>query len=471
MHGAILTVLLLAHAPSAECQTTTKPSSTGIDASAYPSLQAALDANPGRMIRVPCGDHRISKKLRIASEGTGLCGFGRIVQTNPAAPIIEIEHARDVRIHDLTLTRAEGKQQATANGVFCWDSHDVTLERLRIVGNRSGSAAIELREASGCTVRDCRIVDYKRITIDDRTGSEHYGYAFHCIDGTGVLVRESRGTVLEGNRIVERDLLPTREIKKRHKLGTLTKGRHPSSPGTLALKAFLRGYVNNWHQGSAIVVTGPTKTSHTRITGNTIVNAAQGVDLHCDRLVCTGNVIDHAMIGIKATHGSRNLLIANNLITHVDLWGILLNPGTASHEAEPAEGDTPARPANVDGGTIIANNLITDYGFGHEYWNWGGATSDQGGSYAIAIRDGQLPTNPPLRDVLFHGNMVYDTGRDKVLVDGKPTVVGPRYRYAVFVGSWHGKGYRDASFPKGLHFLGNVFHPGTKGVANVSLEP
>ena len=83
--------------------------------------------------------------------------------------------------------------------------------------------------------------------------------------------------------------------------------------------------------------------------------------------------------------------------------------------------------------------------------------------------EGQLNTNPPLRDVLIQGNMVYDTGRDKVLVDGKPTKTPPRYRYAVYVGPWGG--LPGPTFPRDLHFSGNLFHPGTRGVANVKLKP
>jgi len=441
-----------------------------ISAGSYPSIQKAIDANPGKMILVPHGDHVVDKKIRIAADGGGLYGSGRIIQANPAQAILEIEHAKRVRIRDLTLTRAEGREEATAPGVFCWDSHDIVLDGLTVIDNRSRDASIELRETSGCTVRDCRVLDYKRIAVDDRTDSAHYGYAFFCIDGTGILVRQSTGTMILKNGIVDRNLLPTKELKRKHRLGTLTEGRRPSTQGTLAAGAFRRRYVSNWHQGSAIVVTSPEATHHTIIRGNYLQNAAQGIDLHSDHVICSNNVVDHGLIGIKATHGCRNLIIANNLLTHVDLWGILLNPGTASHGAEPATADRPARSANVDGGTAIVNNVISDYGYGHEYWNWGGATDDQAGSYAIALYEGQLPTNPPLTDVLVQGNIVYDTGRDKVLVDGKPRVSAPRYRYAVYVGAWGSETARGPTYPKGIRFSGNLFHPGTRGVSNVSLK-
>jgi hypothetical protein len=125
------------------------------------------------------------------------------------------------------------------------------------------------------------------------------------------------------------------------------------------------------------------------------------------------------MIGIKATHGCRNLLISGNMVTGADLWGILFNPGALSHYIESATGDQPARPANVDAGTIVANNIVSDYGYGNEYWNWGGASETAGGSFAIALFEGQLEENPPLRDILFTGNIVYDPDEMDSLWRGK----------------------------------------------------
>lgn len=436
-----------------------------------PSLQEQIDANPGKMIEVPPGEHLLQKRLRIASAGGGLYGFGTLVQANPNEPILEIEHASDVRIKDLTLTRAPSPEAVKAAGLFCFDSRGVIVDGVRVLAAKARDAAIELRQCTDCTVRHCEVKDYQCLAVDDRTENEHYGYAFFCIDGTGILVKDSTGTAVEDNRIVETALFPTREMKEQHHLGDLTEGRLPSHPGDLGKGAFEAGHVNNWHQGSAIVVTGPEATHHTIVSGNHIENAAQGIDLHCDNTVCTNNIVDHGMMGIKGTHGCRNLIISNNMLTHIDLWGILLNPGAISHAAEPETEGKPARPANVDAGTVIANNIISDYGYGNEYWNWGGASPEHGGSYALAFFEGQLPTNPPLTDVLVQGNMVYDTGRDQMLVDGAPKVEAPRYQYAVYIGPWSSHAEPGPTYPKGLHFSGNLFHAGTLGLSNTPLEP
>ena len=67
--------------------------------------------------------------------------------------------------------------------------------------------------------------------------------------------------------------------------------------------------------------------------------------------------------------------------------------------------------------------------------------------------------------MLIQGNIVQDTGRDGVLVDGTVKVLPPRYKFAVLVAT------NGIAPPEGLHFSNNLFHPGTDGVANVDLKP
>ncbi len=441
----------------------------------YDSIQAAIDANPGRMIEVPAGDYEISEKLRLSGEGGGLYGYGRIIQTNPEAIICEIEHATGVLIRDLTFTRAKGKEEAEASGVLLWDNQSVVLENITVIDNRSRRGSIEVSECTDITIRNSKVVNYKRIAIDDRTGPDepNYGYAFHCIDGTGIVVRDSVGTMIQNNRIVEKNLFPTKEMKDQYNLGKLTEGKYPSKPGRLAGNTFERGSVNNWHQGSAMIVTVPKGSHHTNITGNYLENSAQGIDLHSDNATISNNTLNRCFIGIKLTHGCRNMIVSSNMITHVDKWGILMNPGAASHYAAEKTEEAEALPQNVDAGTIIANNIITDFGYGDEYWNWGGESSGAHGSYGIALFEGQFEENPPLRDIVITGNIVYNTGRDKVMVDGTPEEQTSRYRYAVYAGPW-GEGAEpkaSAPDPDELHFSNNIFHPGVEGVSNIELTP
>jgi Right handed beta helix region len=420
----------------------------------YRSIQEAVDANPGLMVRVPPGDHVIARKIRLHTDGSGLYGPGRVVQTNPLEPIIEIERAAGVRVSGLTLLRPAGKTDTETEGVLAIACRDLDLLDLEVRDNRTRSAAVVLRDCDGARVRGCRVRNYMRITVDDRTGDNDWGYAFHCIDGTGIAVRGGRGALIEGNRIVEDHLLPTPENQRQFHLGVFVK-KNPRKGALVSQKTWDEGAVSNWHQGSAVIVTDPEASDCTQVLGNYIENAAQGIDLHADHVVVAQNIVNNAFMGMKAMHGSRHVLITGNQFIKNDLWSIGLMPGVASHAAAPGVAGGRPVEANVDGGSIIANNIISDFGYGHAHWVWGD------GHAPIRFDSGQKPDDPPLTDVVVQGNIVYDTGRDGVIVDGQPVVAPPRYRYAVSV----------SAQARGLHFSQNLLHPGTSGVANVELKP
>ena len=429
------------------------PVPTDPTAAEHVTLQAAIDANPGRMIAAPGGDYVIGQALRITVDGTGLCGAGTIIQHNPDANIIEVAGAADVRIHGLTLTRAEGHRETARHAVHAENCTGFELDGVRVLDNRSTAGTVYLERCRTSSVRGCTVRNYKRIGVDDRTSSDLYGYAFRVIDGTGILVTRSQGIQIQNNRIVEANIFPTRAVKEQHRLGEFVDGKNPLKKGPLAPPG---SYANNWHQGSAIVLTSPEETRHVAVTGNYVENAAQGIDIHADHVTCSFNTVTRAFIGIKCMHGSKNVIISSNNVSHNDLWGLVMLPGTASHPAEAAKEGAPARPANLTAGNIIANNVFSDFGFGHEYYNWEGS---RGG--VISLESGQLPDNPIMTDVLIQGNIVYDTGREQILIDGVPTTAPPRYEYAVFISP-------DPE-PKGLRFVNNIFHPGRTGVSNLPL--
>ena len=199
--------------------------------------------------------------------------------------------------------------------------------------------------------------------------------------------------------------------------------------------------------------------------GNYLQNCAQGIDIHSDRVVCSDNIVDHGMMGVKMTHGSRNIIVSVNLLTHIDLWGILINPGAASEHGVKGTEDAPAKASNHDSGIIISNNQITDYGYGHEYWNWGGLHKDTGSSFPIALLGKQLKENPVISDVLIQGNIVYNVARDGIVLDEVLTKESPRYRFALYV---EGKS-NSPHFPRNVRVINNIFHPGKEGVCNHDL--
>jgi len=418
------------------------------------SLRAAIAANPGRVVEMPAIDIVLDAPL-VLGNGTGLAGRGRLIQQNPEADIVRVEGSAGTQLCGLTLMRAQDKAETHQSAIRATDCSELFVDGVQVVDNWSNAGTILLEKCRGSRIVNCSVVNYKRIAVDDRTGNELYGYAFRVIDGTGILLTSCRDCQVAGNRVIEKRLFATKETKEAHHLGDLCEGAKPTKKGQLAPQG---EYANNWHQGSAIVVTSPEETDHIQVANNLIENAAQGIDLHADHVTCSANHIDHAFIGIKCMHGARNVIISGNNVSHMDLWGIVMMPGTASHPAEAAAGDKPARGPNYTHGNIIANNVFSDYGFGYEYFNWEGSRAG-----VIMLDSGQLRENPVMTDVLIQGNVVYDSGKDQVLVDGQPQTVGPRYEYAVKIAT--------EPRPEGLVFVGNILHAGRSGVSNVPLEP
>jgi ribosomal protein L24 len=261
------------------------------------SLQETINANPGRPVEVPVGEVHIEQAIRISTPGSGLYGQGTIIQDNPEANIVEVYATSNVRIEGITVRRADGKEESFRHAIHVKDSERVELRNLRVVDNRSTAGTVFFENCQSSSLRDSAVVNYKRIGIDDRTASDLYGYAFNVIDGTGILVTGSRGISIQNNHVVERNIYPTKEIKEQYSLGQLTEGQNPTKKGGLAPPG---DYANNWHQGSAVVVTSPEATSHVFIEGNLIENAAQGIDIHADSVTCSNNIIDHAFVGTKS---------------------------------------------------------------------------------------------------------------------------------------------------------------------------
>lgn len=411
------------------------------EVSSYPDLQAAVDANPGKVLHLPAGDYVISRKLVIKGDGAGLSGPGRIIQTDPGQAIVEVNGLKDVTIQEVTLTRAKDRTESTQHGLDARNCAHLHVDGVKVIENRAATGAISLQGCSFARITRCVVRDYMRVSVDDRTASADWGYAFNCTDGTGIQVNACRGTLIEGNTVVEDTYRPTREIMERHRLGVWTKKN--AQRGRFVNEAtWQAGRTDNWQQGSGIVVTSPEKSDCTRIVGNHVENAAQGIDLHADHVIVSGNMIVNSFMGMKAMHGSRNVLIVGNQFVRNDLWAIGLMPGAASHPGK--EGDPLS--ANADGGSVVANNIISDFGHGDAHWIWGPGRSP------FKFDGGQQEDDPALSEVLVQGNLLHCVGQ-------------PRYRHAVTIAP----GPSHAKAPKGLRFSDNVLPPGTEGVCNQEL--
>jgi len=459
----LLLVSILISAPSSAQNSNSnyapqRVAGSNVDAGTYLSLQAAIDANPGKIIRIPDGEYRLDRALVIRHDGIELRGPARIVQTNPKASLIEVTGATGVRLDDLAFTRADGQQETTEHGVFVSKSRNVTLSRIHVSENHTRSSIVA-EDSFDVIIENCTVTNFKGVTIDDRTAPHHLSdYAFRAIDGTGIQLRAVDGGIIRDNRVQEHRLLPTKEIHDKYKLGQLT--IVPKKPGRLMSEEIFRShYTNNWHQGAGIHVTSPMGTKRVIVAGNYVEHAPQGIDIHADNIVVTGNIVSHAMIGMKAMHGSKNVLIDGNQFTYIDLWGIKLMTGNSSRAAGQTNAVGAISNENVDGGHIISNNIVSNFGLGLQNWNWEGRDVNRA---AIILPAGQLIENPPLRNALVIGNVVYDSGRDQVLVDGKWTVVPPRYNWAIYVET------SKKPVPQNVKLVGNLLDPGRLGTTNLS---
>ena len=428
-----------------------------IQSTDYPSLQAAIDANPGHVVYVPNGDHLLSETITVKTPGTGLCGPGRLVMTDASKDFIHVLEANDVTIRDIKLFRERGKHDGGRSGIFAVRCDGLTIDGVSVINNCGENAGLKIEHCTRLAVRNCLVRDYKAMAIDDRTRDA--GYAFKCVDGNGMKFFDCQGAQITNNRIIETVFRATKENRDKYDLGRVT--IISESPGRPIPKTILENrYTGNWHQGAALFFGEQGQSSV--LSGNYIENAAQGFDIHGDYVTVTGNIVNGAVVGAKAMHGSKHVLISNNQFSRVDLYGVLLAPGVMSRDAVEANGDQPAKGPNVDAGTAVIGNIISDYGFGDQYWSLG---SSPGVSlYAISLEYGQEPDDPPLRDVIIANNIVYNTGRDKVIVDGHPQVVPPRYEFALML-------QLPEASRQTVKVHGNIFHPGSIGVCNVELPP
>ena len=410
----------------------------------YPSLQEALDANPGKVLHVPAGTYELKNALQIRHEGGGLEGFGHLIQTNPSQAIIRLENSKGLRLFGLTLSRPEENADTSEAGIAASQCPGLVIEDVTVLDNRTDSAAIRVQESDGIRISHCTVENYQRVTVDDRLKSENYGYAFRCINGTGIEVRYSSNVLIEGNRVTETHLRPTKEMQEKYQLGKFTQ-KNPEKGKIVNQMTWDEEYMQAWHQGSAIIVDAPEVAHYIRILGNHIENAAQGLDIHADNVTVANNMIVNAFMGMKAMHGSRHILITGNQFIRNAIWSIGLMPGAASHAKMAEKAD------NSDGGSIISNNIIAEFGQGDSAWIWGDERAP------IRFDNGQLPHNPPLSDVLVTGNVIYDSSL--LIPDSKERRT--LYRYAVQI----------SDEVRGLHFSGNLFHAGRDGLSNRPMEP
>jgi hypothetical protein len=421
-----------------------------------PSIQKALDSQPGRIIFLPPGDYTVSSPIRISHENSGLVGPGRIVQTNPNELILMVSRADNVQLRDLTLTRSPNTDGARS-GLGANTCRNLVIDNVQVLDNRAPAAAMNIDKCSSGRISNCLVRNYKAIAVEDRTASVNSGIAFKCFDGTGIQLTGCRGMLVQANRIEEFRLLPTREARDSLDLGRITS--RAAAKGTfVSQETWNSEHVPiGWHQGSGLYVGGPQDSDLTQVISNYIENAAQGMDIQSDHVTIAQNIVCNSDVGMKAMHGARNILIVGNQFNRCDMHGVLLMSGMLSHEAGkgvPEMNVPEGTPANIDGASIVAHNIFSDFGFGGSHWLVGEERS------VICLERGQSPKSPPLSDVIVSGNIVENPSRRGSAVAG--TEAKPRYRYALLIDQTA----NQIQGPIGIHVHDNLFDPGHLGISN-----
>lgn len=241
----ILTVAALsaASSPLALCQTAAKSILPGarpaIDASHYPSIQAALDAVPaeGGVVRLPAGDFKISQPLMLRRGDTRLEGVGgatNIINTNQEGlPALIVAHADGNKVKNedrlwrvsLANFRITGNEKS-GHGIVATLIEEIFLQGVSV--SYHGGDGIRLETCyEDPRISDCLITYNKKVGLNILGGhdivvsanqfEENYD-ALHCIDSfnlcmtgnnlddhlnLGVLIENTYGSVLSGNMIEE----------------------------------------------------------------------------------------------------------------------------------------------------------------------------------------------------------------------------------------------------------------------------
>jgi parallel beta-helix repeat protein len=241
----IMTVAALAVASSntSFCQSDAKPVLPGtrpaIDASNYPTIQAALDAIPeqGGVVRLPAGDFEISEPLILRRGDTRIEGVGsatNIINTNhEGRPALIIAHVdgdkvkKEDRLWRVNLAnfRITGNEKS-GHGIVATLIEEIFLQGVSV--SYHGGDGIRLETCyEDPRISNCLITYNKKVGLNILGGHdivvsanqfEENNDALHCIDSfnlcmtgnnlddhlnLGVLIENTYGSVLSGNMIEE----------------------------------------------------------------------------------------------------------------------------------------------------------------------------------------------------------------------------------------------------------------------------
>ena len=370
-----VTALSLTSAETALCQSDVKPVLPGtrpaIDASNYPTIQAALDAVPeaGGVVRLPAGDFKISEPLMLRRGDTRLEGVGsatNIINTNQdGRPALIVAHAEgsEVKKEDrlwrvnLANFRITGNENS-GHGIVATLIEEIFLQGVSV--SYHGGDGIRLETCyEDPRISNCLITYNKKVGLNILGGHdivvsanqfEENNDALHCIDSfnlcmtgnnlddhlnLGVLIENTYGSVLSGNMIEE--CAGTAITLDRDCYGTTI------SANVIA------------HNGAGVDL----KDAHgCAVSGNTFTimkRDALRIGPNSGRITVTGNNFSNSYLGdgvIKRREGDRD---AGGLVLdstkHITVTGNLfsgLRPKAVELRGDKSQG------------VVFANNVIVD---------------------------------------------------------------------------------------------------------------
>jgi len=142
----------------------------------YPSIQAAIKANPNKMVFVPAGDHEISERILINTDFSGLFGPGRVIQTNPKASILQVHNAKQVQLQNITLTRPADQAETVTEGLLALNCEEIVIDNVRVIDNRTRAGAIAIHRDSSASAASAAHAE----TLHSRRRGES---RFHSVSG------------------------------------------------------------------------------------------------------------------------------------------------------------------------------------------------------------------------------------------------------------------------------------------------
>ena len=261
------------------------------------------------------------------------------------------------------------ERETACEAVFATEARDLSLVDLKVVDNQTRTAAIELRNCVDGQIRDCLVQNYQRVDIDDRTGTPDQGFAFRCIIGTGILIRQCQGTLIRGNRVREDRLVATPEVKRRYGLGQNTRKTRPGGESPAGGTGTGERPTTGCRGRRSSRLAGDDGLC-TQVIGNLVEQAGKASTSTPTTSSSSQNIVNDALIGMKAMHGSKRVIVTRESVPQEHALEHRHDARPASLPARPPGVTGRHAPANVDGGSIIAGNVISDFGLGQTQWIW-----------------------------------------------------------------------------------------------------